>query len=204
MMAVFGQDYRSAVRAHAVAKAAADKLREGINAVCSRAKGSPLRIPRKDFEAIIALQDMTDSEFRAAEAKRLDWMRLAGLPVGAQLDLFEAPRDTVDEKVEAYAAGKRAGLRGDDQECPDTIAPILRADWEHGYADGQKELGERLFRGNALLAAHEKPIVELVEEDEDEGDDLDDENLDKAARDLKRSGWTQPTAEEAAFVGAEA
>lgn len=201
LMAYFGSQVRAKGKLIDAAKAELDGLRDQQNALFSKIRAE-LRINRKDFEMVQAAQNMTEAEFLAAETKRLGLLRLGGLPVGQQLDLFDTPKDTVDEKAVAYAAGRMAGLRGDDPTCPSTIAPILRADWEQGWADGQKELGERLLRAEAFIAAKAAKKPELkagADPDDDGAPDLEPETIAKKARDLKKKGWTEPSPDEAAF-----
>lgn len=201
LVALFGAKIRAQRKKADLAKASYDVERDGVNAIFSTVRGE-LRYTRKEFEGLLAAQDMGDAERHAAEARRLELFRLGGLFVDAQLDLFAKPKDTADEKAVTYATGKAAGLRGDDPECPDTVAAILRPEWEHGWSDGQAELGERMLRGEAFLAARAsapKPGEMAADKPEPETDPLDPEAIDKAARDLKRDGWTQPTGDEVTF-----
>lgn len=199
LVALFGAKIRAQRKKADVAKASYDVERDGVNALFSTVRGE-LRYTRKEFEGLLATQDMGDAERRAAEVRRLELFRLGGLFVDAQLDLFSQPKDTADEKAVTYAAGKAAGLRGDDPECPGTVAAILRPEWEHGWSDGQAELGERMLRGEAFLANRGlKADVEAADLNAGSGEPEDEEaDLDEAARALKRSDFMKRGAPEGA------
>lgn len=204
LVAYFGSKIRAQRRKAEAKKAEYDTERDEVNALFSTARGE-LRWTRKRFEAVLAAQDMTEAEFLASEQERLADLRLGGLPVGEQLELKLG--DTADDKAAAYNSGRRAGLRGDDPECPESVAPILRADWEHGWSDGQKELGERMIRAADAIAARQAKMPELTAGEPGDGDDEDDGDLEpevvaEKARKLKKAGWTEPTAAEAEFATA--
>src|SRR5690606_18131824 len=75
----FALKIRAQQRVYAEAKAAADLERNEVNALFTQARGE-LGYSRKEFEEILALQDMTEAEFQAHEAKRNKRMVSAGLP----------------------------------------------------------------------------------------------------------------------------
>ena len=187
---------REARRAAEKIKAQYDEAREVVNERFALCKGD-LGYSRKQFEELLALGDMTEAQFQAAERARTGRILEAGLkPEGTQLDL--ALGDTVDDKIGAEADGYRAGRRGDDPTPPDNIAPFLHPDWTSGWHRGQGVTGELMIKAAEILAARKKPTVALeLEEPEEEGDEDDD--LDEAALALAESGWTKPTADEAAF-----
>lgn len=176
--------YRAKINA---AQRAADKIKaqydEARGVVTDLYAGvkSELRFKRKDFEAMLAAAAMSDSEFRAAEAKRIRLYSINGLPVGAQLSLDLAPAsDTVTEQQEAYNHGFRAGENGEDGgETPDFIAPILRGDWESGWRDGQAKLILKMARAEEIIAERAAPKHDPDPQDEPEFDEQ------KAARKLK-------------------
>lgn len=188
LIAYYGDKIRRQQRTAAEAKAEYDAERTEVNSLFALVKGE-LQISRKDFEALLLAQDMTEAEFLHAEAKRHSLYALAGLPVGAQIDLFANAADTADDQAHAYANGKRAGLRGDDPVPPATTSPILHPDWMRGWTDGQAELGERMVRAAALIEARKPAPVAEVESDEEDPDPTDPEAVDAAARKLKRSGF---------------
>ena len=199
--ALFSQKIRAAEKEFLAAKAIADGKRQVINDNFALVKAE-LRISRKDFEAFMAKQDLSEAEFAAEFAKEMARYHRHGMPVGTQQDMFVG--DTVDDQVVARADGKRAGLRGADPTPPTYISGVLVQDWMEGYHAGQSELCMRLDKGGALLAAR-KAAADAAKnagklqagEDPDEEEEDPEEEIDDAAKALKKSGWMEPTAEEA-------
>lgn len=193
----FSTKIREARKEADAAKAVLDSKREVVNGFFSQARGE-LRLTRKEFEEVLALQDMTEAEFLNHEAKRSARMRLQGLPVGEQIELPLG--DTADDLAQARANGFRAGMRGEDGSPPDHVSPVCHQDWLGGWTEGQAKLAEGMFKAAGVLEkikASQPAPVEL-EPEEPEPEDIED-GLDDAARKLKRSGWTDPTDEEAAL-----
>lgn len=191
---------RTADKVAVLKKADYDTARSVVNGLFSNARGD-LGITRKEFEEVLAAQAMTEAEFRHAEAKRSQRFSLAGLPVGTQLDMFGAgAADTVDEQAGAEQDGFRAGRRADDPVPPDHIAPILHPDWMAGWHRGQEANAADFLKAQGILDARDaskqadgddaadEPVGDVPEEDEDEV-------IDKAARRLKQSGFTERSAE---------
>jgi len=177
---------RGAQAAHAEAKAVADAKRQDVNNFFALVKGD-LQISRKDFEEVLALQDMNEAEFIEHEKKRTKRMAAQGLPVGTQLDMFPKA-DTVDDLGLAKASGKRAGLRGDDPVVPECFAGVTHSAWMEGWHDGQAENIAKLGRAQTILDAR-KAAQDEPEGDEDE-EEVDDEEAIKAqARALKNSSF---------------
>lgn len=196
----FSNRIRAARKEAEVAKAAFDLKRDAVNGLFSQARGE-LQMTRKDFEEVLALQDLTEAEFLHHETKRSARMRFQGLPVGEQIELPLG--DTADDLARARADGFRAGMRGDDGVAPDHISPVCLQDWLGGWSDGQAKLAEGLGRAESILEARKPKSVEMEPEDCDDEDaepeDIED-GLDDEARRLKRAGWAdRPTAEEASF-----
>lgn len=192
-------DYRKAQRAADLKKAEYDQARAEVTSVCAMAKAE-LGVKRKDVEDVVAKLEMDDDEFRAEMAATNRRYALAGLPVGAQLDMFAAGApDTVDEMAHAYNKGKRAGLAGDDPTPPKTLHPSFIPEWQRGWADGQDDLGKKMIRAMEIIAARANAGKMAAVEEEEEGVE-EDPDLDAKARKLKRSGWAEPTAEEAAVA----
>lgn len=178
---------RAQLRKAATAKAAHDLEKTEVNGLFKKA-GADLKITRREFEDMLAKRDMTESEFLAAEGKRATLYRRAGLPV-AQADLFPETIDTVTEQSIAYKDGFRAGRRADDPIAPKTISAVVRADWEHGYADGQaKNVMELGIAETVLARMAVKPAGADDAEPEVEVEDLED-TIKKQARKLKASGF---------------
>jgi len=195
-------DYRKAKRAADVKKAEYDDLRGEVTAVCAMAKAE-LGVKRKEVEDVVAKLDMDDDEFRADQAARHRRYALAGLPMGAQLELFGvgAP-DTVDDMARAYEKGRRAGLAGDDPSPPQTLHPSFIPEWQRGWSEGQDDLGRKMVRAMEIIASRKKPEPLTAEDDDEEveEDPADPEVIRKKANKLKAEGWTEPSAEEAAFA----
>jgi len=161
-----------------------------------------LKFTRLEFEDLLAKQDMGEKAFLESEAKRTARYALAGLPVGAQLDMFPATTgDTADDKANAYEDGRLAGLYGKDRDVPGKIAAVFHTDWLSGFNAGAEQLAGMMERAGALIAARAAAPVpgELAEEPEYEGDDLDPDTITKKARALKKGGFMDPTPEETGF-----
>jgi len=193
----FSTKIREARKEADAAKAVLDSKREVVNGFFSQARGE-LRLTRKEFEEVLALQDMTESEFLNHEAKRSARMRLQGLPVGEQIELPLG--DTADDLAQARANGFRAGMRGEPGEPPETVSPVCHQDWMGGWIEGQAKLAEGMFKAEGILekikASQPEPESkgEVVGDDEPEQEDLE-EAIDAAARKLKRGGFLKPAPE---------
>lgn len=182
---------RAAQAAAAEAKAAYDAKRQDVNSFFALVKGD-LQIPRKDFEEILALQDMNEAEFIEHEKKRTKRMVAQGLPVGTQLDMFPKA-DTVDDLGLARASGKRAGLRGDDPEVPERFAGVTHQAFMEGWHEGQSENIAKLGRAQTILDAR-KAQAEEPEVDEEAEEEVDEEEAIRAqARALRKSGFMDTT-----------
>jgi hypothetical protein len=178
-----------------------DEARGEVKAAFALVKAD-LGYTRKDFEEILAKMRMGEAEFRISETKRVRRFALAGLPVEGQMDLFAAPTDTADERVQTEAEGYRAGRRADDPTVPANIAPILAPDWLKGWHAGQEDNGRDFIRANEIIDARKAKAVALDPVEEDTGDVDPEDALDDAARKLKRTGWAEPTEAEAEFEAA--
>ena len=183
---------RAQIKKAEAAKAIYDAERNEVNGVFSLIKGD-LKIPRKEFEELLALQDMGEREFIAHEAKRHQRMVNQGLPVGTQLDMF-GTGDTVDDQAVAYADGYRAGRRGDDGTPPETTATFLHPNWQEGWNDGVAENAPKLARATAIMEARAAAPVDDDDSDREEGD----VEIDPAAleRELKTNGFTERSGDE--------
>jgi hypothetical protein len=179
-----------------VIKATYDAAKNDVSKAMAACKGD-LGYKRKDLEDLLAALDMTEGEFRMAENARRERYALAGLPIGAQLDMFAA--DTVGDRDAARADGYRAGVRADDPIVPERIDPLFHGDWQDGWTDGQAENGRRLALAIGIIEERAKPEPAAMSlDDEDEVDP--DEEIDDAARALKSKGWTKPAPAEAEFA----
>lgn len=157
-----------------------------------------LSFTRKEFEAeVIEKLGMTSAEYDHSEAKRARLHRLAGLKQGEQIDLItHVLADTADEAAAAELDGYRAGRRADDPIPPHEVSPILHPDWMRGYHAGQEYNGAQLIKAHEVMS-RPKPGTLAAGADPDEPEDEFDP--DQGARELKASGWTEPTADEQQF-----
>lgn len=183
------------------AKALYDTEREEVNGLFAKVKGD-LKTSRKEFEDLLAKQDMSEVEFQHYWAKLSARYARNGLPVGAQPDLFPAV-DTVDDQAVAFADGRRGGLAGTDPTPPSYVSPIMHPKWMEGWHDGQKELYLKLDKAGAIIAAREaaKPVLQ-ADEPEEEEDPSDPEVIRAKAKRLMNDGWGEPSADEAEFEAA--
>lgn len=187
-------------------KADYDAAKSDVNGVFKLIK-KELGESRKDFERdVLDVMGMSEAEYIAAETKRLRRHQMAGAkPVGAQLDLIDAINDTVDDAISAEAEGYRAGRRADDPVPPSHISSIFLQDWMRGWTRGQ-EVNCKAEAMAAEILARPKPgeLVEGEDPDEDEeDDDLDPNSIRAQARELAKSSWMEPTADEQTFQAAE-
>lgn len=183
-------------------KAAHKSALSDVNALFSKVKGD-LKVPRKDFEDLLAKLAMDPVEFRAWWEKTLARYGRQGLPVGEQQQL--ALGDTVDDKAAAHAHGLAQGRAGVDPVPPKTLSTILHQDWLAGWHEGQKELYLRLGRADGIfakLAQANGEVTDGEEEEEVEEDDGDPEVIRRKAKKLQAEGWDKPTADEANFDAA--
>lgn len=162
---------------------------------------------RNEFEAeVIANLDKSEEEIVAEERRRAKLQALAGLREGEQLDLIDhVLKDTVDDAIAAEAAGYRAGRRADDPKRPDHIDPIFETDFMRGWTRGQEVNARAEAMAAEILARPKAGEMAPAPEDADDGDDEDSTDPDviaAKARELKDSGWTEPTADEANFDAA--
>lgn len=178
--AYFRLKINAAEKEAATAKAAYDEKRGAVTDLFASVKAE-LRVSRKDFEAMLAAASMSDSEFRAAEVKRIRLFTLNGLPVGQQLSLpLGGAQDSATDQADAYSHGLRAGEGGLEPTPPDFISPVMHPEWMRGWHDGQARIGQRMARAQEIIAARSAPKApEPPPEPEPEFDAA------KAARKLK-------------------
>lgn len=149
---------------------------------------------------------LTDSASRAkdlvaAEERRLWMRRAAGLPVGAQLDMFgdaTTPTEAKDElawEADGYLAGRRA----DDATPPKECDPRFHQAWMKGYHAGQAFNVEQLGKAKEVLARKPEPKGSLKAAEPDEEPDPQAEAA-AAAKKLKANGWMEPAPAEAEFA----
>jgi ribosome modulation factor len=201
----FSAKIRAQLKEAAKFKAAYDAERTKVNGLFSQARGL-LDMTRKDFEEVLAAQDMDEDEFLLAEAARTARFARQGLPVGTQLDMFPTARnDAADDQARAHANGLRAGRRGDEREMPGTISPVFMNDWLGGYDQGQAELQAAFVRHNEIEAAKDAkaPVLrDEPDEEEDDGEELTEAAIKAGAKKLKNSDFMKPTAAEQEFAPA--
>lgn len=161
---------------------------------------------RLAWEEYMADTRLPVHEFMAKEAARARLRRLGGLATDTQQELQLG--DTVDDKVAAEKAGRRAYRAFADPVPPPEVSPILAPDWMRGWQDEQTKVAEHMAIAQEVIdvrATRPKPGEMVAGDDPDEDDDqIDVEDLvDQGARDLKANGWAAPTSEEAVFEEAD-
>lgn len=99
---------------------------------------------KSDGIKLSAVKLMIDLETPEGEANLRERMeeqakiaRWAGMPIGAQGSLFD-DEDSRSEADRAYEAGKRAGLGGENRDCPYKPGNDLHERWHDGYQAGQE------------------------------------------------------------------
>lgn len=199
----FSAKIRAQLKEAAKFKAAYDAERTKVNGLFSQARGL-LDMTRKDFEEVLAAQDMDEDEFLLAEAARTARFARQGLPVGTQLDMFPARNDAASDQARAHANGLRAGKRGDERDMPESVDPIFMNDWLQGYDEGQAELAAAFVRHNEIEAAKDakKPVLREEPADEDDGEELTEAAIKAGAKKLKASKFMEPTPAEQEFAPA--
>lgn len=121
----------------AIKKAELDAERSVMNDLFNEAKGDGFK--RKELQAILDDSKASVRDLVAEEERRAKLRTWAGLPAGAQPDLFglgEAARGSVDADAEGYAMGRR----GEDEVPPDWISPAHRPDFSTGWRRAQIEM----------------------------------------------------------------
>lgn len=124
-------------------KALADQIKE----VTHTLKGRGLKIGNiQTAKKYFTMDDATAAEDIAEQLKLMRWL---GVPLGGQLDLFKFSEN--EDKVASFfhEAGRRAAVRGDACEVPDTVPPDKHQEWIGGWQaaekqrkDGAKKLAE--------------------------------------------------------------
>lgn len=170
-------------------KAEYDQAKKAVNGTFALVKGE-LGISRKDFEEILALEDLSESEFILKELGRTKRLSLHGLPVGTQLDMF-GKGDTVDEMERARADGRRAGRRGDEGVPPDYISPVCHQAWLEGWHEEQAIIFMRLGRAEAIIAERAEAEAPVGEEEDDLDEEAEEFDPDAEAKRLKKAGFTE-------------
>lgn len=132
----------------AIKKAELDGEKSVLNDMFGEAKQD--KFSRKELMAILDDGATSRRDLVAEEERRARLRGWAGLPAGAQPDLFALPSPAQDE-VFAEAIGLTMGLRGDDPTPPDYVAPMHHPLVLKGWHAGQERL--------ALLTGAE-PVAE--------------------------------------------
>ncbi|KQW79738.1 hypothetical protein [Brevundimonas sp. Root1279] len=121
----------------AIKKAELDAERSVMNDMFNEAKGDGFK--RKELQAILDDGKASVRDLVAEEERRAKLRRWAGLPAGAQPDLFglgDGARDAVDADAEGYAMGRR----GEDEVPPDWVSPAHHPDFSQGWRRAQTEM----------------------------------------------------------------
>lgn len=112
----------------------------------------------KDY--LTAQTEEGQQRLKAKSEATLRALRLAGMPVGTQLDLLDSPAP-LDER--AYRDGREAGMRGDSLRNPYNEASEAGQAYGNGWTDGQQaifaieKIKEAEASGTVLIKADEAP-----------------------------------------------
>lgn len=209
----YASDIRRKQKAVGEAEAVLKTKRNAVNSSFALVKAN-LLYSRKDFEEVLAAEEMGEREFLVKEAARTRRLSLHGLKPGDQMPL---DFDTVTEAQMAEADGYRAGLRDEEPKPPEQVSAILHPDWMRGWHRGDTEAKEKVSLAERILAIWNEQdgsgleAAEEDDEDEDSETELEaaeevdpQEEIDRQARKLKEEGWTEPQLEERSFAEADA
>lgn len=142
-------------------------------------------------EILAPLDRMRQGGQREFDEERAFARETFGFPNGPQGELFAQATDTERDRERWTADGRLAGQQGLEREAPEGCPSIFVGDWEHAWADGQRDLAqawETRNRLNAEAKAAEGPALDPEPEEE-----FDAEG---AARKLKGKGFLDTTAPE--------
>ncbi|MBI5940124.1 MAG: hypothetical protein HY859_06835 [Caulobacterales bacterium] len=211
----YASDIRRKQKAVGEAEAVLKTKRTAVNSSFALVKAH-LVYSRKEFEEVLAAEEMGEREFLVKEAARARRLQLHGLKPGDQVPL---DFDTVTEAMLAEADGYRAGLRDEEPKPPEHVSGILHPDWMRGWHRGDVDAKEKVSLAERILAIWNEQdgsgLEAADEDDEDEDEDGDaeleaaaeevdpQEEIDRQARKLKEEGWTEPTPEERSFAQAD-
>jgi hypothetical protein len=141
----------------AIAKAALDAERAVLNDLFGEAKRD--KFSRKELRAILDDGKAIRRDLVAEEERRAKLRIWAGLPAGAQPDLFglgDTARDAVDADAHGYAMGRR----GEDEFAPDWIGPNNLPDFSGGWRRAQAELLAQVGTADAPKAKGPKLVAD--------------------------------------------
>lgn len=119
----------------AAAKAVMDAERATLTDLFRDAKTDGFA--RKELQSILDDSKATRRDLVEEEERRAKLRVWAGLPAGAQPDLFGLPSPARDE-IDAEAEGYQAGLRGDDPKPGDHISPNYHQAFMTGWHKAQE------------------------------------------------------------------
>jgi len=156
-----------------------------------------------EFKVYLIDKRRPEAEFSAREDQRRKMYERGGMPIGTQLALELG--DSADDKVRAERDGFEAGKAAKDPVPPSYISSIFHNDWMAQWHKGQERNIMLLGKAEAIIASRDAAKAKGTLEADDEPEEAEAEEVDlndpastkKAARKLKDSGWTEPTAAEA-------
>lgn len=172
------------------AKAVVDAERAVMNDLYHLAKVD--KFSRKELSAILADSSASRRDLQAEEERRAQLRAWAGLPVGAQGELFAALPEEVRDDQYYEGGGYAAGLRGDERDAPDGTPPRFIQAWLRGWIAGQEKLAWGLAAAGRIVdrKANANPAPVQLEPEPDEEIDLDAE-----ARRLKATSFMEHSPE---------
>lgn len=164
----------------AEAKLVVDAERAVLNDLFHLAKVD--KFSRKELTAILGDSLATRRNLQAEEERRAKLRQWAGLPVGAQGELFDKlPEESKDEQT-YEGEGYSAGLRGDERDVPEHVSPRFMQAWSRGWIAGQ-EKNVWAMAASAKAKAAPAPVEQPKTDEE--------VDLDKAAKALKAKGFLE-------------
>lgn len=174
----------------AEAKAKLDAERAVLNDLFHKAKVD--KFTRKELREVLDDSAAVRRDLQAVEERRAKLRGWAGLPVGAQGDLFDRLPEEVKDEQAYEGTGYSAGLRGDPGVVPEDISPRFVQAWMRGWNAGQEKLAWGLAAAGRLVDrasnANATPVQLEPEPDEQTV-------IDMAARKLRKAGFTERTAD---------
>lgn len=170
----------------AAAKAVLDAERAVLNDLFHKAKVD--KFTRKELREILDDSASVRRNLQAGEERRAKLRGWAGLPVGAQGDLFDRLPEEVKDEQAYEGTGYSAGLRGDPGIVPEDISPRFVQAWMRGWNAGQEKLSWGLAAAGRIVDRAPNADATPVEMDPEFEEPA---VIDMAARKLRKSGFTE-------------
>lgn len=102
----------------------------------------------KHYDAAVTLKNLSDGEQKQQHNNVVHYLRCLGVPLGKQLELFDAKEDdnSIDAiRTRAYDRGYQDGLDGEKQDATYDPGTPAGQSYHTGWRDGQNELAKSAF-----------------------------------------------------------